>query len=99
MANGLDVSVISAMIPIDPMEPWLGSIIYSEPDAIIEMMAHATLTYLNESRLTATTALRIALLLIWNQENPIWQQRLGAVSDLEDPHFHVGMTSLAKYAQ
>jgi hypothetical protein len=39
------------------------------------------------------------LLLIQNQENPIWQQRLEAVSDLMGPHFHAGMTSLAKYEQ
>jgi hypothetical protein len=37
------------------------------------------------------------LLLIQNQENPIWQQRLEAVSDLKGSHFHAGMTSLAKY--
>jgi predicted RNase H-like nuclease (RuvC/YqgF family) len=46
-----------------------------------------------------TTTLPIALLLIRDQENPVWQQCLAAVSDLKGPHFHVGMTSLARYAQ
>jgi hypothetical protein len=46
-----------------------------------------------------TAALPIALLLIRGQENPVWQQRLAAVSDLKGPHFHAGMTSLARYAQ
>jgi hypothetical protein len=63
------------------------------------MMAHIALTSLCEDRLVATAALPIVLLLIQNQENPVWQQRHEAVSILEVPHFHVGMTSLARYAQ
>jgi hypothetical protein len=31
--------------------------------------------------------------------NPIWQQRLEAMSDLKSPHYHVRMTSLARYVQ
>jgi hypothetical protein len=61
-------------------------------------MAHIALTFLCEDRLAATTALPITLLPIRNQENPVWQQRLEAVSNLKGPHFHVGMTSLAMYA-
>jgi hypothetical protein len=86
-------------IPFDPAEPWSGSIIGSEPDTGVEMMAHIALTSLCEDRLTATTALPITLLPIWDQENPVWKQRLMVVSDLEGPHFHVGMTSLARYMQ
>jgi hypothetical protein len=37
------------------------------------MMAHIALTSLCEDHLTATAALPIALLLILDQENPIWQ--------------------------
>jgi hypothetical protein len=99
MAHGLDKCEVSMMIPFNPTEPWSGSIIDSEPDIAVGMMAHVALTSLCESRLTATAALSIALLSIRNQENPIWQQCLEAVSDLEGPHFHAGMTSLAKYAQ
>jgi hypothetical protein len=62
-------------------------------------MAHITLTSLCEDRLAATAELPIALLPIQNQENPVWQQRLKAVSDLKGPHFHVRMTTLAKYTQ
>jgi hypothetical protein len=75
------------------------SVIDSEHDTAIKMMAHAALTSLFESRLTATAALPIALLLIRNLENPVWQHHLEAVSDLEGSHFHAGMTSLAKYGQ
>jgi hypothetical protein len=60
------------MIPFDPTEPWSGSIIGSEPDTGVELMAHISLTSLCEDRLAATAALPIALLPIWNQENPIW---------------------------
>jgi hypothetical protein len=87
------------MIPFDPTELWSGSIIDSEPDTGVELMAHMALTSFYEDRLTTTAALPIALLPIWNQKNPIWQQRLEVVSNLKRPHFHVGMTSLAKYAQ
>jgi hypothetical protein len=60
------------MIPFDPTEPWSGSTIDSEPDTSVELMAHIALTSLCEDRLTATVALPIALLLIRDQENPIW---------------------------
>jgi hypothetical protein len=85
-------------IPLDPAHPWLGSIVGSEPNIGVEMMAHIALTSLCEDRLAATTTLPITVLLIQNQENPVWQQCLEAMSDLEGPHFHAGMTSLAKYA-
>jgi hypothetical protein len=86
-------------IPFDPTELWSGSIIGSEPDTGVELMAHITLTSFCEDRLAATAGLPITFLPIWNQENPVWQQRLEAVSNLKGPHFHAGMTSLAKYAQ
>jgi hypothetical protein len=95
--HDLDRCEVSMMIPFDPTEPWSGSIIGSEPDTGVEMMAHIALTSLCEDRLTATAALPSALLPIWDQENPVLQQCLMAVSDLEGPHFHVGMTSLARY--
>jgi hypothetical protein len=45
----------------------------SKPNTGIEMMAHIALTSLCEDCFTATAALPIALLLIRDQENPIWQ--------------------------
>jgi hypothetical protein len=90
---------VSVMIPFDPMEPWSGFVSGSEPDIGIGMMAHIALTSLCEDRPATTAALHIALPPIQNQENPIWQQHLEAVSDLKGPHFHTGMTSLAKYMQ
>jgi hypothetical protein len=98
MAHDLERCEVSMMIPFNPMKPWLGSIIGSEPNTDVEMMAHITLTTLCEDHLTATAALSITFLLIQNQ-NPIWQQCLETMSDLEDPHFHTGMTLLARYMQ
>jgi hypothetical protein len=94
----MDQCEVNVMIPFDPTEPRSGSVIGSEPDTGIELMAHMALTSLCEDRLAATTALSIALLPIQDQENPVWQQHLEAVSNLKGPHFHGGMTSLAKYA-
>jgi hypothetical protein len=87
------------MIPFDPTEPWSGSVIGSETDTGVELMTHIDLTSLCEDRLTATAALCITLLPIQNQENPVWQQRLEAVSNLKDPHFHTRMTSFSRYVQ
>jgi hypothetical protein len=66
MAHGVEVCKASMTIPIDPSELWSGSVISSEPNITIEMMAHTTLTYLSENRLTATAALPTAHLPIWN---------------------------------
>jgi hypothetical protein len=77
----------------------LESVFSSEPDTGVEMMAHIALSSLCEDRLATTSALPMVLLPIWNQENLIWQQYLEAMSDLEGPHFHTGMTSLARYVQ
>jgi hypothetical protein len=90
---------VSMMIPFDHMEPWSGSIIGSQPDTNVEMMVHIALTSLCEDRLTATATPPIVLLPIQNKESTIWHQRLEVVSDLEGPHFHIGMTSLARYMQ
>jgi hypothetical protein len=87
------------MVPFNPMELWSESVISSEPNTGVEMMTHIALTSLCEDNLTATAALPITLPPIQNQENPICQQHLEAMSALEGPHFHTGMTLLARYSQ
>jgi hypothetical protein len=71
--HGMDQCEVSVMIPFDPTEPWMGSVIDSEPDTSIVLMVHMALTSLCEDCLAATAALPIALLPIQNQENPGWQ--------------------------
>jgi hypothetical protein len=99
LVHDLERCEVSMAIPLDPAHPWSGSSSSSEPDTSVEMMAHIALTSLCEDRLATTATLPIALLPIQNQENPVWQQHLEVVCDLKSPHFHVGMTSLARYAQ
>jgi hypothetical protein len=72
MAHGMDQCEVSITIPFDPTEPWSGSVIGSEPDIGVELMAHIALTSLCEDHLAATAALPITLLPIQDQENPIW---------------------------
>jgi hypothetical protein len=45
-AHGMDQCVVSVTIPFDPTELWSGSVIGSEPDTDVELMAHMTLTSL-----------------------------------------------------
>jgi hypothetical protein len=98
-AQGMDQCEVNMMIPFDPTESWSGSVISSELDTGIELRAHIALTSLCEDHLATTAALSIAPLSIQDQENPVWQQRVEAASNLKGPHFHVGLTSLARYAQ
>jgi hypothetical protein len=65
-AHGMDQCEVCMTIPFDPMELWLGSVIGSEPDTGIEMMAHIAHTSLCEEHLAATIALPIVLLPIRN---------------------------------
>jgi hypothetical protein len=64
----------------------------------LNQTAQVTLTSLCETRLTDTAAMPITLFPIRNQEDPVWKQRLEAVSNPEGPHFHAGMAALAGYA-
>jgi hypothetical protein len=70
MVDGLDMCETSMAIPLNPMEPWMGTFFSNKPDTTVEQMAHITLTSLCESHLAATATMPIALFLIQNQENP-----------------------------
>jgi hypothetical protein len=54
MAYRLDRCEVSVTIPVDPMEPWWGSVIGSVPDTSVEMKAHIALTSLCEDRYCST---------------------------------------------
>jgi hypothetical protein len=45
MVNGLDICKTSVMIPLNSVEPWMETVIGSEPDTSVEQTAHVTLTY------------------------------------------------------
>jgi hypothetical protein len=99
MTHGQDKCEVNVVIPLNPMKSWMTTVIGVELDDTVEQTAQVTLTSLCETRLADTAALPIVLFLIRNQEDPVWKQRLEAVSNPEGPHFHTGMAALARYAQ
>jgi hypothetical protein len=99
MVDGLDICETSVTIPLNPVEPWTGTIFGSDPNTTFEQTAHVALTSLCEGRIAATAMMAIALFLIWNQENPMWKQHLAAMSEFKGPHFIGGMALMAKYVQ
>jgi cell division protein FtsB len=99
MVDSLNISETSVMIPLNPAEPWTGTVVSNEPDTTVEQIAHITLTALCESRLATTIMMPIALFLIRNKEYPMWKKHLEAMSDLEDPHFDIDIAAMAKYTQ
>jgi hypothetical protein len=99
MAHGQDKCEVNVVIPLNPTEPWMATVIGVELDETIEQMAQVALTSLCETCLTDTVAMPIALFPICNQEDPVWKQRLEAMSKLKGPHFHAGMAALAGYTQ
>jgi hypothetical protein len=99
MAHGLDRCEVNVMIPLNPMESWMGTVISTELDDTIEQAAQVALTSLCERHLATTTEMPIALFPIHNQGDPVWQQRHEAMSDLMGPRFHTGVATMAEYTQ
>jgi hypothetical protein len=81
MAHGQDKCEVNVVIPLNPTEPWMATIIRVELDETVEQTAQVALTSLCESRLTDTAVMPIALFSIRNQEDPVWKQHLEAVSN------------------
>jgi hypothetical protein len=99
MAHGQDKCEVNVVIPLNPTEPWMATVIGVKLDETVEQTAQVALTSLCESRLADTVAMPIVLFLIRNQEDPMWKQCLEVVSNPEGPHFHAGMAALAGYMQ
>jgi hypothetical protein len=99
MAHGQDKCEVNVVIPLNPMEPWMATVIGVELDETVEQTAQVAPTSLCETRLADAATMPITLFPIRNKEDPVWKQRLEAVSNPEGPHFHAGMTALAGYAQ
>jgi hypothetical protein len=60
-------------IPLNPMEPWMATIIGIELDDTVDQTAHFALASLCGSRLADTTVLPIALFPFRYQGDPMWQ--------------------------
>jgi hypothetical protein len=98
MAHGQDKYEVNVVIPLNPTEAWMTTVIGVELDETVEQTAQVALTSLCESHLADTATMPITLFPIRNQEDHVWKQRLEAVSNPEGPHFHTGMAALAGYA-
>jgi hypothetical protein len=70
MAHGQDKCEVNVVIPLNPMEPWMTTVIGVELDETIEQTAQVALTFLCESPLTDTTVMPIVLFPTRNQEDP-----------------------------
>jgi hypothetical protein len=99
MAYGQNKCEVNVVIPLNPSEPWMATVIGVELDETVEHTSHVALTSLCESRLADTAVMPIALFLIRNQEDPLWKQCLEAVSNPKGPHFHTSMVALDGYTQ
>jgi hypothetical protein len=99
MAHGQDKCEVNVVIPLNPTEPWMTTVIGVELHETVEQTAQVALTSLCETHLADTAVMPIAFFPIRNQENPVWKQRLEVASNPEGPHFHTGMAALAGYAQ
>jgi hypothetical protein len=81
-AHGLNACKVRLEIPFDTTAPFRGAIISSDLDDGVEKMTHLALTAFCECHLTDTTDSLLALLTIWNQEEPLWQQCDNIVCDI-----------------
>jgi hypothetical protein len=96
---GMDQCEVSVTIPLNPVEPWMATIIGVEQDDTIEQTALVALSSLCGSRLVDTTVIPIVLFEVHYRGDPVWQQCLQAISDSEGPHFQASMGTMAEYAQ
>jgi hypothetical protein len=99
MVHGQDKCEVNVVIPLNPTDPWMATVIGVELDETVEQTAQVALTSLCESRLADTAVMPIALFLIRNQEDPLWKQCLEAISNPKGPHFQADMVALDGYAQ
>jgi hypothetical protein len=99
VTHGQDKCEVNVVISLNPIQPWMATVIGVELDETVEQTAQVALTSLCETRLVDTAAMTIALFPIRNQEDPVWKQRLKAMSNPEGPHFHAGMAALVGYTQ
>jgi hypothetical protein len=72
IAHGQDKCEVNVVIPLNPTEPWMATVIGVELDETVEQTAQVTLTSLCKSCLAYTAVMPIALFPIRNQEDPTW---------------------------
>jgi hypothetical protein len=73
MAHGQDRCEVSVVIPLNPTEPWIATVIRVKLDETVEQKAQVALTSLCGSCLIDTVAMPITLFPLCNQEDPMWK--------------------------
>jgi hypothetical protein len=68
-------------------------------DDTLERAAHQALTEFCERHLPVLDDTAIALLLVRNEGNAVWSERMAAISNPELPTHHAGWALTARYAQ
>jgi hypothetical protein len=63
---------VSVTIPLNPMEPWMATIMGIELDDTIDQTVQVALSLLCGSRLADTAAMVIALFLVCYRGDPVW---------------------------
>jgi hypothetical protein len=76
-----------------------GHFIDIELDDTVDQMVQVILASLCGSLLADTTTTLIVLFPFCFRGDLLWLKRLEAISDLKGPHYHIGMATLAEYAQ
>jgi hypothetical protein len=71
MVHGQDKCEVNVVIPLNPTEPWMSTVIGVELNETVEQTAQVALNSLCETRLADTVTMPIALFSIRNQEDPV----------------------------
>jgi hypothetical protein len=81
------------------MMAWFTTTRGDDLDDTLERATHQTLTEFCERHLPVLGDTAIALLLIWNEGNAVWSERVAATSDPELLTRHASWALTARYAQ
>jgi hypothetical protein len=90
---------ISAHLTDSTMTAWFTTARSDDLDDTLERAAHQALTKFCEGHLPVLGDTIIALLLIRNEGNAVWSERVTAIDDPELPTHHAGGALTACYAQ
>jgi hypothetical protein len=86
--------------PTDPtMSVWFTTARGDDLDDTLERAAHQALTEFCERHLSVLDDTAIALLLVRNEGNAVWSERVTAIGDPESSTHHAGWALTARYAQ
>jgi hypothetical protein len=85
--------------PTNPtMTAWFTMARGDDIDNTLKRATHQTLVEFCECHLPVLGDTDIALLLIQNEDNTVWSERVSAIGDPELPTHHVGWAFTARYA-